>query len=256
MTTLVAIAGVMEMPARLAAQASPLDPHTAQPERPTVSTNASTVAPHWIEIESGIERDRFPDRSHGDTTVVVAKLGVGRRLQLELQMPVVWTPNDDHGIGAVSTGVKWRLAEHARFLGDVALVPSITVPFGPAGQSHDATLIVVSSRELGPVALDLNLGYTHRGKSDGFAAHDIGLWTAAFSGQAGDRLGWAAEVFGHPGTAGPAGEAQTVAVLSGPTFKIRRWLVADTGVIVPVAGLQPRAVFAGLVYNVGHWGHR
>lgn len=32
---------------------------------------------------------------------------------------------------------------------------------------------------------------------------------------------------------------------------MRKWLVLDAGVIVPVAGPQPHAVYMGATYNVG-----
>lgn len=42
------------------------DPHEVQPERPTVATHAGTVAPGWVEIEVGVERDHY---SNGDNTL-------------------------------------------------------------------------------------------------------------------------------------------------------------------------------------------
>lgn len=59
-------------------------------------------------------------------------------------------------------------------------------------------------------------------------------------------------MYGYPGTAGPAGAAPIVAALAGPTLSLRSWLAVDGGVIVPITGPQPRAVYAGVVWNVGH----
>ena len=50
---------------------------------------------------------------------------------------------------------------------------------------------------------------------------------------------------------GPAGDRAVVAALFGPTFSARSWLAFDVGVIAPITGPQPRAIYAGVVYNIG-----
>ena len=42
-----------------------------------------------------------------------------------------------------------------------------------------------------------------------------------------------------------------VAALFGPTLAVRSWLVFDGGVIVPLTGPQPHAVYFGVVWNLG-----
>jgi hypothetical protein len=37
-------------------------------------------------------------------------------------------------------------------------------------------------------------------------------------------------------------------------MKVRRWLLFDAGVIVPIEGPQAKAIYAGAVYNIGHLG--
>src|SRR5690242_20846335 len=54
------------------------DPHAVQPERPTVATHAYTVAPGWVEIETGVERD---DAGGGATALGIpteVKVGLTR----------------------------------------------------------------------------------------------------------------------------------------------------------------------------------
>jgi hypothetical protein len=77
------------------------------------------------------------------------------------------------------------------------------------------------------------------------------LWTVSFGGPAHGAMGWTAEIYGYPRTTGQAGSPVIVAILAGPTFEMRPWFVMDAGVIVPVTGPQPRAIYGGLVYNVG-----
>lgn len=243
-------------PARAAQEPEP-DPHAAQPQRPTVATHAGTVATGWVEIEAGTELDRYDDRSRGANVPMLLKLGLAPRLQLELQAPVVRPAGENRtGIGDGSVGLKWRVVDDAPVVGNFAVLPAVKVPTGSADSgtgtgTTDMSLLLISSHKLGPVAMDLNVGYTRRGGDGTVAPRTASLWTASFGGPARGKLGWVAELYGYPATSGPAGAAATVAFLAGPTVEIREWLVLDAGGIVRITGPQPRALYAGVVYNVG-----
>jgi len=237
------------------------DPRAAQPQRPTVATHAGTVAPGWVEVESGVEFDRYGDRSRGGSVVTDVKIGLVQRVQLELQTPVVGPPGSGSaGIGDFLAGLKWRFAEAAPVLGQAAVFSSVKFPTGSIDSgtgtgTTDVSFILVSARKFGDVEMDLNVGYTRRSGNGDNAPKDASWWTASFGGPLHDWLGFAAELYGYPSTSGPAGADSIVAILVGPTATIRKWLVVDAGVIVPVTGPQPRAIYAGLTYNVGRlWG--
>ena len=256
----VAAAGValvsLAAPLRSAAQAA--DPHAVQPERPTVATHAGTVAPGWLEIETGFEYDRFSDRSHSAGAPTFLKLGVARRLQLGIGLPLVLPHGTGLGPGDVSVALKWRLLERAGPLGDFAVLSSLKLPTGSesAGRgtgTTDLSVLLISSHAFGPVAMDLNAGLTRRSGDGSDAPRTATVWTASFGGPMRGRLGWVAEAFGYPRTTGPAGSADIVALLGGPTWKARSWLVLDAGVIVPVTGPQPKALYAGLTWNAGRY---
>lgn len=240
-------------PAR--AQSDALDPHAAQPERPSVATHAGTVAPGWLEIEAGVERDRL-DAASSWQAPLVAKIGLASHVQLTLQAPVALAPAGATGIGDLSVGVKWRLIDHHPVLGDFAVLPSVKLPTGDAARgtgtgTTDGGLVLISSRNIGDVSLDLNLGYTRRSGDGTAAPKDATLWTASFGGPVRGALGWGAELFGLPATTGPAGADSVVACLLDATFEVRPWWVLDAGVTVPLTGPQPKALFAGLTYNIG-----
>ena len=57
------------------------DPRAAQPERPTVATHAGTVAIGYMELEAGIELDRFADATHASIGTLVTKIGIASHLQ-------------------------------------------------------------------------------------------------------------------------------------------------------------------------------
>ena len=231
------------------------DPRTVQPERPTVATHAGTVAPGWLEIEAGVERDRFGGSPATVSTPTVLKLGLADRAQLSI-LATTLHAGSSTGFGDLAAGVKWRLLEDANALGDFALFPAVKIPTGDkdigAGTgTTDVSVLAISSHSFGPVALDVNVGYTRRGGDGSRASKDASLWTVSFGGPIVSRLGWVGELYGCPGTSGPAGQAPIVAVLAGPTFLVRPWLGLDAGLIARVSGPQPRALYAGTVYNVG-----
>jgi hypothetical protein len=234
------------------------DPHAAQPERPTVATHAGTVAPGWVEIEAGVERDHL-DGAHTLLTPTVLKFGIVPRVQLELAgsfQHLSGTIPDYSGIGDVSAALKWRALEHAPVLGDFALQPSLKLPSGSASRgtgtgTTDVGLLLISSHDWGGYALDINAGYTRRSGDGTVAPKDATLWTVSGGGPVYKSLGWVVEFFGFPRTTGPAGENGTAALLTGPMYTVAKWLVLDTGVIVPLAGPQPHALYAGLTWNIG-----
>lgn len=230
-----------------------VDPRTVQPERPTVATHAYTVAPGYLEIETGIERDEGPALS----VPTEFKIGLASHVQLSLQTPVLRPSSVGAGVGDFAAGVKWRLLDDAPVLGRFALLPAIKFPTGASTRGRgtgttDASLLLISSHDLGPVTMDLNAGYTWRSGNGASAPRRASLWTASFGGPIYEQLGWTAECFGYPATHGPAGQPNIVALLAGPTLLARNSLAFDTGVIWPITGPQPRALYAGLVYNVGH----
>jgi hypothetical protein len=236
------------------------DPHAAQPERPTVATHAGTVATGWLEIETGVERDRIEPSNALISTPTVFKIGLAPRVQLSLFGTVIRPPQRSAALGDLAAGVKWRVVEDAPILGDFAVLPAVKFPTGTAEtgtKTTDISLLLISSHEFGDVAMDLNVGYTRRSGDGSNAPTNATLWTASFGGPLTGPVGWVAECYGFPATHGPSGVASIVALLGGPTLTVRPWLVFDGGVIVPVTGPQPRALYAGAVYNVGQmWGSR
>jgi hypothetical protein len=136
------------------------------------------------------------------------------------------------------------------------VIPSLKLPTAPTASglgtgTTDVGLLLISSHQLGPVSMDLNVGYTRRSGDGTRAPRNASLWTASFGGPVLSGLGWTAEVYGFPGTSGAAGTPAIVALLGGPTLLVRAWLALDAGVIVPLAGPQPRALYAGGVWNIG-----
>jgi outer membrane putative beta-barrel porin/alpha-amylase len=233
------------------------DPHAVQPERPTVATHAGTVAPGWFELETGVERDHYGPAANSYVTPTVLKFGIADNVQFSLFGSVAKSVGLDAGVGDLATGIKWRLVDDAPIVGDFAVLPSIKFPTGSMATgtgtgTTDVSILLISSHSIGSVAMDLNVGYTRRSGDGSTVSRNATVWTASFGGPFGSGpIGWVGELYGYPATGGPAGQSSIVALLGGPTLQIRSWLVGDAGVIVPMSGPQPKAIYAGAVYNIG-----
>jgi Putative MetA-pathway of phenol degradation len=242
----------------LGAQA-PSDPHEVQPERPTVATHAGTVAPGWAELEGGVELDGVGEGTHTFSTPSNLKLGLAHRTQLNVLAS--WIRNSGNGsatsgLSDVTLALKWRIADSLPALARFAILPSIKFPVG--SRSHgtgtgttDAGLLLISSHSLGTAEVDVNLGYTRRSGNGSEAPRESTVWTISAGVPLMAVLGWVGEVYGFPGTSGPAGRAPVVAFLTGPTVQPYRWLAIDAGTIIPVAGPQQHSLYAGFVWNLG-----
>ncbi|MDP9204507.1 MAG: transporter [Gemmatimonadota bacterium] len=232
------------------------DPHAVQPERPTVATHAGTVARGWIELEQGGEWDKLDDGTKLFLAPSNLKIGLTSRAQLNLLINVFKFRDRSASLGDLTIGVKYRIVDDDPWLGDFAILPAVKLPTaasanGPGTGTTDFTLLLVSSRELGPVAVDLNAGLTRRSGDGSRAPTTAQIWAASFGFPLTGPLGAVAELFAFPRTSGPAGSDAIVAFLVGPTFLVREWLALDAGIITPLTGPQPRAVYAGFVWNFG-----
>ena len=245
-----------QTPAAKPDSAKPRDPHAAQPERPTVATHAGTVARGWIEVEAGLEADNGIGDSGNHITTIVTKFGVAENKQLSVYINGSTPDGGRTGFGDLAVALKWRLREDHAILGDFAIQPMIKFPTGSLTRgtgtgTTDASLLLISSRDVGPVHIDLNTGFTLRSGNGSDAPTSQFVWTASFGGMVIEKLGWVAELYGYPGTGGKSGAPPLAGFLFGPTFAATEWLVLDAGVIAQVAGNQPHAVYLGATYNVG-----
>jgi Putative MetA-pathway of phenol degradation len=235
------------------------DPRAAMPERPTVATHAYAVAPGIVELETGVQWQRPTPASGTLLGPVLFKIGLGDRVQLDVAPGWAWLGPDGRrqgGLADSAIGVKWQVAEGLPALANLALQATVKLPTGSVERgtgtgTTDLNVLLISSRAVGPVSLDINVGYTRRSGDGTLAAVDATIWTVSSGFPVAGGLGWVAEVFGYPGTSGPAGTAPIVAFLTGPTFTVQRSLVLDTGLILDITGFGGTALYAGVTWNMG-----
>ncbi len=240
----------------LRAQAPETDPRAVQPERPTVATHAHTVAPGYFEVETGAQGNRLDAGSRAYAVPTLLKVGLSSHLQLNLGSPAFLpVAGQQAGLGDVSVGVKWRLLDDHPVLGDFALLPAIKFPTGSTSDgtgsgTTDVGLTAIASYDVHGVSMDLNMAYTKVGVTSAQSGPDAALWTASFGFPVAGRLSWVAELFGVPRIDG-ASPPPAIALLTGPSFLVSRALNLDVGIIAPLHGGIPNAIYAGLVWNLG-----
>lgn len=248
--------------ARDSTNAPPADPRTVQPERPTVATHAYTVAPGYVEIEAGVQGAR-PQGVRQVAAPLVVKLGLAPRLQLELQGGYVdngalGSANAIAGATDLAVALKARVLDAAPIVHDFSVQGAVKLATGARAVgtgTTDLSLLLISSRPIGPTELDLNAGYTRRLAPGDRVPASATLLTASFGSPIHGRLGGVAELFAYPGTAGPAGTRPMVGFLFGPTLQLRPSFVLDAGAILNVANMGANAVYAGVTYNLGRLPH-
>jgi hypothetical protein len=244
--------------APVAAQES-TNPREAMPERPTVATHAYTVAPGIVELETGVQWQRPTPGAGLLSGPTLFKIGLGRTLQLDVAPGWAWVARDGTGQAWLSdlvVGVKWHLAGHLPILADFSLQPTLKIPTGSLRRgtgtgTTDVNILVISSRKVGPVSLDLNAGYTRRSGDGSTAPKGSTVWTVSTGTPLVGDLQWDAEIFGYPGTSGPAGYAPIVAFLTGPVFEVHPSVVLDAGLILNITGYGGTAFYAGVTWNMG-----
>lgn len=230
-----------------------------QPERPTVATHAGTVAPGWLELEVGGEWDRYSDGGRVLSFPGNLKVGLSPRAQLNILAAGFRGTTADptvRGVGDVTLGVKYRLIDDGPVIGDLAILPGVKFPTAPSARglgtgTTDVSLLLISSHSVGTADVDINVGVTRRSGNGVNAPKLSSLWTVSAGAPIAGQFGWTGEIYGFPGTKGAAGAKPIVAILTGPTYQVAKWLATDAGLIEPLTGPQPRALYAGLVWNIG-----
>ncbi len=254
----------MSMPARAQAPgtAAP-NPREAQPERPTVATHAYAVAPGYLELEAGVQRQQGGALTNRLAVPLLLKIGLAERVQLDVAPGLQRDAQDGRvqsGITDFLIGVKWRLIDDAPVIGAFAMQTTVSLPTGSpeAGRGSGKAalnLLAISSHKLGPLALDINAGYTRLGGESESAPRDSTMWTVSTGFPIVGRIGWVAELFGYPGTRGPSGRPPVVAALTGPTLTLSPSFVLDAGATFDVLRFGGTAIYGGLTWNVGRaWG--
>ena len=114
---LVLAAFIVPIPAGAQKDSTSRDPHSVQPERPTVATHAGTVARGWVELEEGAEWDKASDGTRAFVAPTNLKIGLASHAQLNLLASVIHDPTIRGGAlsaSDITAGLKYRIVEIGR----------------------------------------------------------------------------------------------------------------------------------------------
>jgi len=239
------------------------NPRAAQPERPTVAAHAYAVAPGYVELQAGFQRQQDGALANRLAVPLLLKIGLAERVQLDVAPGWQRDASGDRaqsGMTDFVVGVKWRLTDDAPVIGAFAVQTTVSLPTGSPESGRGSgkaalNLLAISSHKLGPLAMDINAGYTRLAGESEVAPRDSTVWTVSTGFPVAGRIGWIAELFGYPGTRGPSGGLPVVGFLTGPTITLNPSLVLDAGATFDVLRFGGTAIYGGLTWNIGRaWG--
>ncbi len=240
----------------VAAPAAGAGADSLDPDRPDVSSSASTIGAGRVQVEAGVfygrerkaprgdDRDRREDRRLAIETLTRIGLAESFEVRLELEPYVRLRGFDeasDHGDVGVSA--KWRFldAPDGAAWPSLALIPFVTLPVteAPIGSGKtDAGVLLVASFDLPRgLGLDVNVGAAAIGQSRPSGYLVQALASAALSREVLPRLTAFTEVF-YSSRGEWEGKDQ-VGVDAGLLWKLTTTLALDTAVGLTAHGQGP-----------------
>lgn len=172
------LAGAALLVLLLASDATGAADDAIDPDRPDVSSSASTVAPGRVQLETGVLFERT--RAAGEPTErrlsaeTMVRIGVSDRIEIRLDgEPVVRLrgADDRTDVGDLTLSAKWRFFEppDRSVWPAMALNPSVKLPIAPepiGSGKADVGLLLIASFDLpARYALDVNAGLAGVGQA-------------------------------------------------------------------------------------------
>ena len=231
-------------------------------DRPSVSTNANTVPPGAVQIETG---GGYAHTSIGGspalqeyTLDLTLRVGVLERFEIRLDgQPLVIArgAEDDTGNGDLALQAKWRFLDSAegRWWPALAVLPFVRLPVSSSPHGVNIPnfgLVGIASFSLPwKLGLDANLGVGGVAqRPSGYRAQ--GAASAALSRELSERWSTYAEIF-FASSAAP-GARDTVGFDAGVQFLVTTYLALDAAGQTSLAGRGPDYGFrAGLSVRFG-----
>lgn len=231
-------------------------------DRPSVSTNANTIAPGAVQIETG---GGYAHTSIGGSTALqeytidlTLRVGVLERLELRLDgqpLVVARGAQDDTGNGDLALQAKWRFLDSAegRWWPALAVLPFLRLPVSTSPHGVNVPnfgVVGIASFSLPwKLGLDANLGVgAVAQRPSGYRAQ--GAASAALSRELGEQWSTYAEVFFA--SAAESGARDAAGFDAGVQFFVTRYLALDAAGQTALAGRGPDYAFrAGLSVRFG-----
>lgn len=252
------LAALLALP--LAAQDA--DAITVNPNRPTFATPARTTQAGVLELEAGLQRSLFRDGSRSDFEALLFKLGQSARFEWRLGWNgyLIQTAPDGsraQGFSDPALGFQWHPLDQDRLGFDGALgffhkFAAANAAQGLGSGRADDTLVLLASKDLGALHVDVNLLRGWIGQVDGTRAAQVS-GTASASWPVTGSWGMGMEVY----TVGPLpGATRDTAFLAYASYQLSSRVVFDAGFDRGLTRAAPRwDLFCGVTCGLGRVFH-
>lgn len=138
--------------------------------------------------------------------------------------------SDVHGIGDVLVRVEWNYLKRTKQFPDLSAALQ---------WEDDLTVTLLGSRELGPVAVHLNVGYVFAGRTEGVdREEDSVTYNIALDGALTERLGLGVEAFGQSNKDSTAADSP-LEFLVGAVFDVTDAVAFDMGLGAGLTNASP-----------------
>ena len=180
-----------------------------------------------------------------ETTLTTAfTYGLSDRLDVVLQLPVLFLQpvegESQAGIGDIEIRGKYRLLNEGSVWPALAVLAALKLPTGSERRglgsgATDAGILLVGSKEFGPITAHLNLGYRFVGAS---GQDDVFRWGVAASLKMSETLAFVGEMVGETNS-DPRAKEDPMAIRAGLTYAVRQDLVLDGAVSLGLTRASP-----------------
>ena len=233
------------------AQNAAADEPSVTPYRPSVSTPAALSAPGWLEVETGLQRDRGAAAARSNGLSYTFKLAFTADWGVRVGGDA-WVRQTDENGQRISGGGDTGIVLKRRFAVDETHAFGIelgaTLPTGRTGigsDKSDTSLNGIYSADFGMYHLDANLAATRFGRADPATSRVQVLWAAGVSRPLNERWSATAELSGTR----QRGASSTQQVLLAAGYTVSNRLALDVGAARSVrSGVPDWSAFAGLTW--------
>jgi len=235
---------------------------TVNPNRPTFATPARTTEEGVLELEAGLQRTEAKDGSRADFEPLLLKLGQTSRFEWRLGWNGYLTataPDGSRvqGFSDPTFGFQWHPLDQDQLGFDGAVgffhkFATANAAEGLGSGKADDTLILLASRDLGPIHVDMNYLHGWIGQPEGGRAGQ-NSGTVSASWPLAGSWGMGAEVY----SVGPLpGVARDTAFLAYASYQASSRAVFDAGFDHGLSTGAPRwNLFVGVTYGLGRLFH-